>query len=371
MEVHFWHAEPNKSAMTEITQRLEYGADQIAIASAYCTRPGVDFLLRFEKQLHKDNGSFVVVAKDYPTDLCELDRLHQKTESVYVHLGYRGHKEKRNNPPLMHSKVFFTRSGDDCWLWTGSHNLTATAMLGLNCEAAVTVKGTWKDSIFKDALAHLEQCRDQATPYDPSMCDEKQPKFLLVHAEAKTNIDVPSWVHVCFPDNEHDRIVKPKIRVVLFLYKPDTLQLKGMPDRERAHSAYEGVITGSGLAEHNPDLEGRTANYQGSGKWPDFLIETTQTAEGVPVLGLSKEPSTEPATQVVFQLRKQDDELRFKSSLTHRRERYVDSLVTVEQPQIVEEMTKYFVSEKPEKLADQEDSMVSPGKGSRYVHMTK
>ena len=41
----------------------------------------------------------------------------------------------------MHSKVFFARAGEQCRLWTGSHNLTASAMQGVNCEAAVLVEG--------------------------------------------------------------------------------------------------------------------------------------------------------------------------------------------------------------------------------------
>jgi HKD family nuclease len=238
MKIQFWQADPNKKAMTQMEQILEHGVDQIAIASAFCTAPGVDFLLKFEKNLHISKKSFVVVAKDYPTDLCALNRLHEVTESVYVHLGCGWLEEKRGVPPLMHSKVILARQGEKCWLWTGSHNLTASAMLGLNCEAAVVVEGPVNNQLFKDALTHLEKCKDQAELYDPRMCEKKVPKILVVHAEAETDIKVPSHVHACFHETTHDRIVKPNTRVALFLYPLHTLHKRiRWSDNKRWHDA--------------------------------------------------------------------------------------------------------------------------------------
>jgi hypothetical protein len=43
----------------------------------------------------------------------------------------------------MHSKVFFAKNGQRCQLWAGSHNLTASASQGVNCEAAVLLDGTF------------------------------------------------------------------------------------------------------------------------------------------------------------------------------------------------------------------------------------
>ena len=117
---------------------------QVAIACAFLTGGGAVFLKKHAARLRL-SGSFLVVAWEPPTTLFldALEELHSLFPgNLYVHLGAQTPVEKHVGRGLMHSKLFFARAGGQCWLWTGSHNLTASATQGVNREAAIVLEGS-------------------------------------------------------------------------------------------------------------------------------------------------------------------------------------------------------------------------------------
>ncbi|MDB5388030.1 MAG: hypothetical protein JWM11_3676, partial [Planctomycetaceae bacterium] len=123
----------------------------------------------------------------------------------------------------MHSKVFYARSGRECWLWTGSHNLTGLATQGGNCEASVILNGTVDEQPFVDALQHLVACKNESKPYDP---DEPSPNVtkradvVVIHAETDSvpTDPLPWHVHLCLETSDFDELLGPPADVRLFLY---------------------------------------------------------------------------------------------------------------------------------------------------------
>jgi len=47
---------------------------------------------------------------------------------------------------LMHSKVFYARAKDECWLWTGSHNLTAMQHKASTAKLLCCFMAVWTNS---------------------------------------------------------------------------------------------------------------------------------------------------------------------------------------------------------------------------------
>jgi len=79
------------------------------------------------------SDSFVVVAWEPPTSLQAAQAVHALCPgNFYVHLGAQTPAEKGvgGRPHALESVS--SAAGDQCWLWTGSHNLTASAAQGLN-----------------------------------------------------------------------------------------------------------------------------------------------------------------------------------------------------------------------------------------------
>src|SRR5262249_10141075 len=157
MKATFVAANPRERARRLLDEVLASGVDQVAIACAYLTAGGAELVKRHAERLKLAN-SFLVAAWEPPTtDLAALQQVHALFPgNLYLHLGDQLPEEKKVGPGLMHSKVFLARAGARCWLWTGSHNLTARAVQGVNREAAVILEGVVNEEPFKDAMAHLE-----------------------------------------------------------------------------------------------------------------------------------------------------------------------------------------------------------------------
>src|SRR5262249_29618566 len=148
---------------------LNKGVDQIAIACAFCTAGGVQFLLNHAPRLKSDD-SFVVVSWENPTNFAALADLHAAVPGrLFVHFGGKKPEEVDGWRPLMHTKMFYARRGSTCWVWTGSHNLTVSAIQGINCEAAVLLEGHREEEPIAAAFDHLLACRNEARPFDPDM----------------------------------------------------------------------------------------------------------------------------------------------------------------------------------------------------------
>jgi len=300
MKVDFVAANPRRKARPELDRILAHGVDQLAIACAFLTGGGAEVLKRHAARLSLPN-SFLVVAYEPPTDLEALAELHSLFPgNLYLHLGAQTPVEKKVGRGLMHSKVFFARAGDDCRLWTGSHNLTASAAQGVNCEAAIVLEGSQHEQPFLDAMAHLNQCKQESVVYDPFNLPPvpSAEQTLVIHAEAHVALRKPPWfVHLRPATTIYDRVMLPQGAVWLFVYAPGTLK-PGVP-RPRASAAYSGTLTGFSFTESHPQRKGTSADWQGA----DYVIEQ---AGGVFQLN-GPQSQTRTPTQSVFRVELSED----------------------------------------------------------------
>ena len=300
MNVRFIAPNPRERARPVLDRVLSGGTEQLASACAFLTPGGVEMLRPHAGRLTLP-GSFVVVAWQLPTTLESLNLLYDLIPGhLYVHLGSETPYEKGVGAGLMHSKVFFAKAGDQCQLWTGSHNLTASAMQGVNCEAAVLLEGSFTETPFQEALAHLNHCRSEAMLFDP--LNPPPPlvpnQTLVIHAECHTALKSAPWFVHLRPDNtDYDKAMRPPAEVWLYLYNPGTLQ----PGRRRppAIAAYSGTLTALGFTEHHPRNPGITGAWDDA----DYVIEFRR---GVPCL-LEHTRGTNTPSQGVFKVAKTED----------------------------------------------------------------
>jgi hypothetical protein len=209
-----------------------------------------------------------------------------------VHLGSLTPVERGLGAGLMHSKVFFAKAGNQCRLWTGSHNLTAMATQGGNREAAVLIEGTFDEPVFTDALAHLNECRAEAMLFDPlNPPPAQQPEqTLVIHAECHTALkNMPWFVHLRPAGTEYDKAMRPPAAVCLYLYEPNSLQL-GRP-RPTPTAVYSGTLTALNFTEHHPQYRGISADWSAA----NYVIEINH---GIPCLLKSRPHSTTPSQGV-------------------------------------------------------------------------
>lgn len=300
MKVKFIAPNPRERARPVLDEVLRNGTDQIAIACAFLTGGGAEVLKRHADRLRLPN-SFVVVAWEPPTSLDALNELHALFPgNLYLHLGVKTPVEKGVGRGLMHSKVFLSSSGNQRWLWTGSHNLTASAALGVNCEAAVVLEGTANEQPFKDALAHLSRIKSEAIVFDPRNPPPPQggEQTLIIHAECDVGLNPCPWfVHLRAPTTDYDKALRPPGAVWLYLYAPGALQ-PGRP-RPPAKAAFSGRLTALNFTQYHPRDTGIPAAWSEA----DYVIE--QTAG---VFHLSEPtPHTNTPTQGVFRVEQQED----------------------------------------------------------------
>jgi hypothetical protein len=258
-------------------------------------------------------GSFIVVSASPPTDFDALAKLDSEVpDRVFIHLGGVSPREIGGKPfglPLMHSKVFYARSESNCWLMTGSNNLTAYGTQGINCEAAITLDGNVIEKPFMDALEHLIACRQQAVPFDLNLRpkdpedEDKTERFetLIIHAESEPLEDAPGFVHLCLPDEKHDDLLRPGSRAILYLYPLGTL--RGAPDPQKAFAVFHGRQTAVNFTEDHSKTSGIPAEWQDA----SYLIEPNRS---VFYLSLAKPASKLMTTQVVLNLTDRDNQFK-------------------------------------------------------------
>lgn len=299
MNVRFIAADPRQKARPLLDELLERGVEQVAIACAFLTGGGAELLKRHAARLRMPD-SFLVVAWEPPTTMEALQELHALFPgNLYLHLGAQTPVEKGVGRGLMHSKVLFARADSKCWVWTGSHNLTASASQGVNCEAAVVLEGSMEEQPFQHALAHLNQCKQEAVIFDPYNPPPPPPtqQTLVIHAECHVALKVPSWfVHLRPATTDYDRVMLPPGAVWLFLYSPGTLQL-GLP-RPSPLAAYSGTLTALNFTEYHPQ-RGIPADWQGA----DYVIEQDRGVFHF----TDPKPHTKTPTQGVFRIEAQED----------------------------------------------------------------
>lgn len=309
MQIDFSWRDPQQHSRQAIDEVLSHGSDQIAIACAFCTAGGVEILKRHVSRLRRPD-SFLVVSSQGPTDLRALGHLDELApERVFVHFGAQAPREIRAGRPLMHSKVFYARSGEDCRVWLGSNNLTVAATQGLNYEAAVRLTGKVYEEPMIDALHHLLACKEWAIPYRPDMVDDdddgtERSNTLIVHAESaeRSLSTVPTFVHLCLPTNRYDKELNPGERVILFIYPLGTLE-ESAPDPRMCSAIYEGVQTAKNFTADHPITGGIPAEWQEAA----FVIEEVGSVYRVCP---ARPPSGRMTTQAVLKIEGLNDSLR-------------------------------------------------------------
>jgi len=295
MNVRFVSPDARRRAKPILDALLASGTEQIAIACAFLSPGGVEMLKRHADRLRL-RDSFVVVAWESPTTLAALNDLYALIPGkLYVHLGSLTPVERGVGPGLMLSKIFFAKAGTQCRLWTGSHNLTASAIQGVNREAAILIEGSVDEEVFADALKHLNQCRAEAMLFDPLQPPPPltSEQTLVIHAECDTGLKISPWyVHLRPDTTDYDKAMRPPAAVWLYLYEPGSLRL-GHP-RPPATAVYSGTLTALNFTEHHPRHVGIPADWREA----DYVIEIER---GVPHL---REPKlqTSPPSQGIFRV---------------------------------------------------------------------
>jgi hypothetical protein len=270
MNVRFISPDARQRAKPILDALLESGTEQIAIACAFLSAGGVELLKRHAGRLRLPD-SFVVVAWESATALAALNDLYTLIPGkLYLHLGSLTPVERQVGPGLMHSKIFFAKAGRECRLWTGSHNLTASATQGVNREAAILLEGTADEQVFADALKHLNQCRAEAILFDPLQPPPllTSQHTLVIHAECDTGLKIFPWyVHLRPDTTEYDAAMRPPAAVWLYLYEPGSLQIGKR--RPPATAVYSGTLTALNFTERHPRHAGISADWREA----DYVIE--------------------------------------------------------------------------------------------------
>ena len=223
MDVEFIPVDAHGNARRELDQLLSKGTERIMIASAFCTGAGVAIRDRHLTRLRLP-GSCLVVSADYPTDTAAVNELAVDAPgNVWMHQTGKLPFEVKVGSALMHSKVYFAEAGEKCWLWVGSHNLTARATCGANLEAAIRLTGHPSEIPFVEARKHIEACRTESTlcPFEiPPMPDGDPVDIIAVHSEADELPERPfPWhVRMGLRSAEYDELLKPVVEVRLYLY---------------------------------------------------------------------------------------------------------------------------------------------------------
>jgi hypothetical protein len=287
MSLRFIAPDPRQRARPLLDSVLTSGTDQIAIACAFLTRGGVQLLRRHSPRLRLPS-SFVVVAWEHPTDLEALNELYDVMPgNLYVHLGSLTPKEHGVGPGLMHSKVFLANAGGRYSLWVGSHNLTASAAQGVNCEGALLVEGATDEQVYLDALQHLNRCRAEAIAFDPRNPPPplRPVQTLVIHAERHAVLRRLPWhVHFLPATTDYDKAMRPPAAVWLYLYEPGSLR-PGRP-RPAATTAHSGTLTALNFTETHPRFPGISAAWNSA----DYVIDLVN---GIPCL---REPTPHHVT---------------------------------------------------------------------------
>jgi hypothetical protein len=301
MKVQFIADVPRRKARPALDDVLRRGVDQLAVACAFCTDAGTRLLSRHADRLNRP-GSFVVVADEPPTDLVAMGRLDKRIHGhLFLHYGAQSPVELRAGRAIMHSKVFYARAGTECWLWTGSHNLTGCATQGANCEAAILLHGDASEPPFIDALAHLTACRDEAQLFSPQVPGNvgkrawESVTAVAIHAEARFVPTTPWPWHIKLgvPKADFDWMLVPPAQVFLFLYRKG--QLVGGWTKAHPCAAYFGSLTALNFTNLHPEKPGIPAD------WSAAFATILEDAKGVLQFGpLDRERSV--TTQAVVNI---------------------------------------------------------------------
>lgn len=276
--IDFAHPDGRANARGALDDLWRMATRSLRCAVCFFTGAGAAALARHAAALRRD-GSFVVVSIEPPTNLNAVLRLHALAPGhVFLHLGGATPVEKDVDRPLaralMHSKVFLAEGEEVVGLWVGSHNLTAQAIGGGNFEAAVNLRCEPDAVVVRAALAHLEECRSSAEPFDPASMEryveiqrrrrrgeDRAANVTVIHCEALqlpttstffTRLEIaPENLDSCFPND---------VRVHLYLHPLGSLQPGRVIDLQAA-LGFQGQLTSFGHTSQHRRNPGVVASF--------------------------------------------------------------------------------------------------------------
>ena len=188
LSIKFIHPDANGRGREPLEEVLALGSQKLAFACAFMTDAGYAIISPYLVDRINKPGSFGVISIQQPTSYDALEDMFLKyPDNSYVHLGtIFDHFEDGNYVGLMHSKLFLGSDGTTTKVFCGSHNLTASALLGFNMEAATLIEGPADDPFFKDVEAHLEDCRSKSSNIlpEPANLDKR----LIIEVEVDNPI---------------------------------------------------------------------------------------------------------------------------------------------------------------------------------------
>lgn len=264
MDVTFVDEQPHQKARPFLDDILSKGTERIMIACAFCTGAGVVLLQRHLARLRRP-GSCLVVSSEPPTDMLAVNELAKAApDRVWVHTTGRLPQEKKVGGALMHSKVFYAEAPDKCWLWVGSHNLTARATEGANLEAALMLSGHPTEEPFVAARAHIQACRQESSraPLEvPPTPEGDSVDIVVIHAETVVlPTATPVWhAQMGLVSAEYDWLLKPPADVRLHLYHPGAL--KNGWQSATPWASHQGTLTGLNFTAIHPSDPGGPAQW--------------------------------------------------------------------------------------------------------------
>ncbi len=309
----------------DIEARLERlladGSRRTAGAVCYFTKAGFELIARSEvRENFLKDGGFIVIGGAFPTDLeavLALDRFLRGR--VYLHWGGTDPiaTDTARYPsfrhPLMHSKVFVADGPERTAVWTGSHNLTASAIKGANIEAATIVSGKSDQAWSRDARAHVEACRDESELFDRDKMEEyrrrqgkpgddpeeiRRRKCLVIHARGELPTEHSFRIHVKVCTDRFDRSFANDMPVRLFVHPNELMNQESCFDLDLA-KCWAGCVTGVNRGNDHATNPGITGDY-GSADYEIVVLDGS--SEPSIARGEQSTPERSIQTQVTARL---------------------------------------------------------------------
>ncbi|MCP4834220.1 MAG: hypothetical protein GY895_05585 [Phycisphaera sp.] len=280
------HAHTHHDVADLLESILAGGKRWTAGAVCYFTDAGRQLIdpWAVRRNIAKDGG-FLVIGGATPTDLDAILKLHQENKSlaghIFIHWGVMAPiatdtaKFSHSRRPLMHSKVFVAATESRTTVWTGSHNLTSSAIKGANVEAATVIEGDPDEQWAIDARSHLEACRDEAELFDPSKMDEyrrrqgtpgedpeaiRRHKCLVIHALGELATERQFRIHVKVCTDRFDRSFANDMPVRLFIHPNEPENPEDGVDFDQA-KCWAGCVTGVNRGRDHATNPGITGDY--------------------------------------------------------------------------------------------------------------
>lgn len=178
LETKFLFNKPQCKIASLIKDKIDK-CETFNIVSGFITIEGIKSIS--EPIIHKPSKlkSLVIGAGTYRAfeAIDELIGFGVGEKNIFIHLGHTikttSSKAKHSfyrYHPMLHSKIILLHMPENqSCAFIGSHNITGFALLGLNGEAGVMVEGPSDASEFISISKHIEESKNQATQYTPSL----------------------------------------------------------------------------------------------------------------------------------------------------------------------------------------------------------